>query len=64
MFSIMLHLGTTPNWILQNLSIKKLFPKRGWRRKKGASPHPALLAPHPCVVFIKHDDNLGHVVEL
>lgn len=60
----MLHLDTTHNWIPQILRIRKFFPKRGWRRKKGPSPRPALLAPHLGVVLIEHDDNLGHVVEL
>lgn len=44
--------------------MRKFFPKRGWRRKKGPSSHPAQLAPHPGVVLIEHDDNLRHVVEL
>lgn len=49
---------------LTNSKAKPVFSKRGWRRKKEPSPHPILLAPHLCVVFIEHDDNLGHVVEL
>lgn len=51
-------------WIPQILRMRKFFPKRRWRRKKGPSPHPARLAPHPGVVLIEHDDNLRHVVEL
>lgn len=64
MLCVMLYVGATPGWIWQILRLKQFLPKRGWRRKKGPSPHPILLAPHLCVVFIEHDDNLGHVVEL
>lgn len=64
MLCVMLYLGATPGWIRQILRLKKFFPKRGRRRKKGPCPHPIPLAPHLCVVLIEHDDNLGHVVEL
>lgn len=64
MLCVMLYLGATPGWVRQILRLKKFFSKRGWRRKKGPSPHPILIALHLCVVLIEHDDNLGHVVEL
>lgn len=59
----MLCISATPSWILQIIRISKFFFLIEFKRR-GLPLISHLLAPHLCVVLIKHDDNLGHVVKL
>lgn len=59
----MLCLSATPSWILQIIRISEVFFLIEVKRR-GLPLIPHLLAPHLCVVLIKHDDNLGHIVKL